>query len=160
MLFAMEFLEPSTYKLWKTELLEGRVDPICAGWMGSTLGKIHAKAANDPSVKDLFPPNEIFHAIRLEPYLEATALKHPDLKDTLFSLSKRTRETSLTLIHGDVSPKNILLGPKGVVILDAECACLGDPRLISLSASIIFSSSAFGTQLIVAHCYRASRQWW
>ena len=127
MLFAMEFLEPSTYKLWKTELLEGRVDPICAGWMGSTLGKIHAKAANDPSVKDLFPPNEIFHAIRLEPYLEATALKHPDLKDTLFSLSKRTRETSLTLIHGDVSPKNILLGPKGVVILDAECACLGDP---------------------------------
>ena len=31
------------------------------------------------------------------------------------------------MIHGDVSPKNILLGPDGPVFLDAECACMGDP---------------------------------
>jgi thiamine kinase-like enzyme len=31
------------------------------------------------------------------------------------------------LIHGDFSPKNILMGPKGPVILDAECATFGDP---------------------------------
>jgi hypothetical protein len=31
------------------------------------------------------------------------------------------------LIHGDVSPKNILIGPDGPVLLDAECACWGDP---------------------------------
>ena len=31
------------------------------------------------------------------------------------------------MIHGDVSPKNILVGPRGPVFLDAECACIGDP---------------------------------
>src|SRR6267378_3045948 len=29
--------------------------------------------------------------------------------------------------HGDVSPKNILVGPHGPVFLDAECAWYGDP---------------------------------
>ena len=69
----------------------------------------------------------MFREIRLEPYLEATADKHPDLAKQLFKLSRRTASTRLTLIHGDVSPKNILLGPNGPVFLDAECACIGDP---------------------------------
>ena len=30
-------------------------------------------------------------------------------------------------MHGDVSPKNILVGPEGPVFLDAECAWYGDP---------------------------------
>ena len=30
-------------------------------------------------------------------------------------------------MHGDFSPKNILIGPEGPVILDAECAWYGDP---------------------------------
>ena len=31
------------------------------------------------------------------------------------------------LVHGDVSPKNILIGRRGPVFLDAECAWYGDP---------------------------------
>jgi Ser/Thr protein kinase RdoA (MazF antagonist) len=30
-------------------------------------------------------------------------------------------------VHGDVSPKNILVGPNGPIFLDAECAWYGDP---------------------------------
>ncbi len=66
-------------------------------------------------------------ALDLEPYLEATAAAHPDLRDVLFGLSRRTGATRLVMVHGDVSPKNILLGPDGPVFLDAECACIGDP---------------------------------
>ncbi len=127
MLCAMEYLDPASHKLWKSELQAGRVDPEQAKMAGERLGRIHAGAARDPYLPERFPRLDIFQAIRLEPYLEATADKHPDLEEQLFALSRRTAATRLTLIHGDVSPKNILLGPEGPVFLDAECASIGDP---------------------------------
>ncbi len=42
-------------------------------------------------------------------------------------LVRVTGATKLALVHGDVSPKNILCGPRGPVFLDAECAWYGDP---------------------------------
>jgi aminoglycoside phosphotransferase (APT) family kinase protein len=47
--------------------------------------------------------------------------------DRLMALSRETLATKKALVHGDVSPKNILAGPKGPVFLDAECAWYGDP---------------------------------
>jgi Ser/Thr protein kinase RdoA (MazF antagonist) len=84
-------------------------------------------------LRDLVPPRRefatdaIFHAIRLEPYLLATARAHPDRAAALEKLAKTTARTKLTLVHGDVSPKNILIGPQGPVFIDAECAWFGDP---------------------------------
>ncbi|MDA0786563.1 MAG: aminoglycoside phosphotransferase family protein [Proteobacteria bacterium] len=127
MLFAMEFLDPGAFKLYKNELRDGRADPAVAAETGRRLACIHAGTAGRAELRETFPRNDIFHAIRLEPYLEATAGKHPDLHDVLFALSERTHMTRLAMIHGDVSPKNILIGPDGPVFLDAECACIGDP---------------------------------
>ena len=127
MMFAMAFLDPDDFKLYKDELRDGRAAPDVAAEVGRRLARIHGGTAGRPELKDVFPRNDIFHAIRLEPYLEATAGKHPDLRDVLFALSERTHVTRLTMIHGDVSPKNILIGPDGPVFLDAECACIGDP---------------------------------
>lgn len=127
MLFAMEFLDPKDHKLWKSELRDGRADPGHARLVGRTLARIHSQTAYAEDIRQLFPPNNIFYEIRLEPYLEATVEKHPDLSKQLFALSKLTNETRIAMIHGDVSPKNILLGPEKPVFLDAECACIGDP---------------------------------
>ena len=64
----------------------------------------------------------------LEPYLLATAQKHPDLASALQALSVQTQSNKISLVHGDVSPKNIVVGPYGQpVLLDAECAWWGDP---------------------------------
>jgi aminoglycoside phosphotransferase (APT) family kinase protein len=68
-----------------------------------------------------------FHAIRLEPYLLATARRHADVAAQLLQLAGRTAATRTALVHGDVSPKNILVGAQGPVFLDAECAWYGDP---------------------------------
>ena len=127
MLCAMDYLDPVTHKLWKTELRDGNADVEQAKLAGRRLGLIHGLAATDGTVRSCFPRTDIFQAIRLEPYLEAPAARHPDVKDQLFMLSERTATTRLTMIHGDVSPKNILIGPDGPVFLDAECACIGDP---------------------------------
>jgi aminoglycoside phosphotransferase (APT) family kinase protein len=46
---------------------------------------------------------------------------------SLRALARRTAATRRVLVHGDVSPKNILVGALGPVLLDAECAWYGDP---------------------------------
>ena len=51
----------------------------------------------------------------------------PDLAARLLALVETTRTTKRVLVHGDFSPKNLLVGPAGPVILDAECAWYGDP---------------------------------
>ncbi|WP_332697048.1 phosphotransferase family protein, partial [Bosea sp. (in: a-proteobacteria)] len=74
-----------------------------------------------------FANDDTFHSIRVEPYLEATARVHADLAAPLLALAAETLAAKRALVHGDISPKNILVGPKGPVILDAECAWYGEP---------------------------------
>ena len=123
--FAMEYL--GGLPLWKAELAAGRADAGFARAVGERLARIHAATAGDPGVAAEFATDASFYAIRLEPYLVATARAHPGLAAPLEALAARTASTRLALVHGDVSPKNILLGPEGPVLLDAECAWYGDP---------------------------------
>jgi aminoglycoside phosphotransferase (APT) family kinase protein len=125
--FAMAYLAPDDHPVWKGLLRDGTIDPDCAMRVGTTLGRIHAATADRPEIAARFPTDEIFHAIRLEPYLVATAHAHPDLGPRFAALVETTSTTKRVLVHGDFSPKNILIGPEGPVILDAECAWYGDP---------------------------------
>lgn len=123
-LFAMEYLD---YPVWKSLLRSGTADPSFAAEVGAVLAAVHSATAGRQEVERQFPTDAIFHAIRLEPYLLATARQHPDLKNQLTALARRTAATRRCLVHGDVSPKNILVTPRGPVFLDAECAWYGDP---------------------------------
>ncbi len=124
---AMDYLDPATHPLWKDQLRAGQADPGFAAAVGAAIAAIHAATAADPAIAAAFPTAEIFHDIRLSPYLLATAASHPDRAEALRALARTTAATRLALIHGDVSPKNILAGPRGPVFLDAECATWGDP---------------------------------
>lgn len=126
-MFAMEYLPPEEYPVWKTLLLAGRVDVEAAREVGALLGTLHAASALDPAAAAMFATDENFDALRITPYLHVTAQAHPDLRQRLADLAARTAGTHLAVVHGDVSPKNILLGPHGPVLLDAECAWYGDP---------------------------------
>jgi len=123
----MAYLPPERYRGWKADLLAGHAEPEVAAAVGARLAKIHAGTAHEPAIAATFPTDRIFHDIRLEPYLEATARVHPDRADALHRLVEVTATTKTALVHGDVSPKNILVGPSGPVFLDAECAWYGDP---------------------------------
>ncbi len=91
------------------------------------LARLHEASAHRDDLAQTFDTLPNFHALRLDPYLLATAGRHPDIANRLQALVLRTGGTRLALVHGDVSPKNILVGPKGPVLLDAECAWYGDP---------------------------------
>ncbi len=126
-LFAMEYLDPGRYVLWKQQLRDGIALVDTAQAAARALARVHAATAGQIQVAERFPTDAIFHAIRLEPYLLATAKRHPDLAPALNTLVETTARTKRALVHGDVSPKNILIGPDGPVFLDAECAWYGDP---------------------------------
>ena len=126
-MLAMQYLDPARHPVWKDLLREGHADADFASKVGRALAAIHSATANQEEMARRFATDDIFYAIRLEPYLVATAAAHPDLEANLLALLARTAITKLCLVHGDVSPKNILVGPRGPVFLDAECAWYGDP---------------------------------
>ena len=126
-LFAMSFLPPEDYPVWKQQLADGVVDPETARKLGETLAAIHSATAGSKKIATDFASDELFAALRIEPYLVATARRHADLAVQLEKIAERTMHTQKALVHGDVSPKNILVGPDGPVLIDAECAWYGDP---------------------------------
>lgn len=124
----MEYLDPARHRLWKQCLRDGEIDAPFARSVGDTLARIHGHAARQPELASQFDSDAIFFDIRLDPYLLATADKHPELAAALQALVVQTQSHKVALVHGDVSPKNILVGPYGQpVFLDAECAWWGDP---------------------------------
>jgi aminoglycoside phosphotransferase (APT) family kinase protein len=125
--FAMAYLAPDRHPVWKAQLRDGVIADATAASVGAILGRIHAATADRPDIAARFATDATFYAIRLEPYLVATAKAHPALAPRLGALVETTRTTKRVLVHGDFSPKNILIGPAGPVILDAECAWFGDP---------------------------------
>ena len=125
--FAMAYLPPDRYPVWKAQLRDGIIEPATAAGVGDVLGRLHAATADRPDIAARFPTDAIFYAIRLEPYLVATGRAHPDLAARFAALVATCQVHKRVLVHGDFSPKNLLIGPDGPVILDAECAWFGDP---------------------------------
>ena len=125
--FAMGYLAPEDHPLWKTQLLAGIVEVDFAATVGRDLAIIHARSAADPTIPAAFANDDTFEAIRIEPYLRATGRAHLKLASRFDALALTTLATKRALVHGGISPKNILKGRDGPVFLDAECAWFGDP---------------------------------
>jgi len=126
-LFAMEYLNPDRHTNWASQLENGDINPSTAAEVGRMLGRIHAATANNFAVAQRFASDRIFHAARIEPLLLATAEVQPLVAARLRQLAMNTQRSKFALVHGDFSPINFLIGPKGPVLLDAECAWYGDP---------------------------------
>jgi Phosphotransferase enzyme family len=123
----LAYLDPDTHPVWKYELRDGRADPAVAAELGRRLGRVHAATARRPALAARFDNAALFASMRLDPYLTATARAHPDLGAVLSAIRRSYECHPIAMLHGDASPKNILAGPGGPVLLDSECATWGDP---------------------------------
>jgi 5-methylthioribose kinase len=123
----LTYLDPGAYPVWKDQLRDGHAVPGVAREVGRRLGQIHAATARCPALATRFDNADVFRVMRLDPYLGALTEVHPDLAPELSALRDSFRCHSTAAIHGDASPKNILAGPDGPVLLDSECATWGDP---------------------------------
>jgi len=123
----MSYLTPARHANWKMQLLSGRIAPLVAAGLGATLARIHAATAGDVSISTQLGDLSLFAQLRIDPYLRSLLPAHADLELQLSKIIDHLAITRIAMIHGDVSPKNVLVADANPVLLDAEVACFGDP---------------------------------
>ena len=126
-IFAMDFLAPEQYPIWKAELASGQIDVNFARHVGELLSSIHAQTFDQDDIAQRFDTQKQFSDLRLSPYLWQLASVYPALQSPIEDIVTMLAGNNKAMIHGDISPKNILSGPDGPIFLDAETACYGDP---------------------------------
>jgi len=124
--FVMEFLGDG-YVTWKHELLAGKFDLKVARAVARLLATIHKVSWEDAVARQQFPTGENFYALRVHPYLITTGMRHPSLRSQFEMEAKRLLASQIALVHGDYSPKNIMIRADRLILLDHEVAWFGDP---------------------------------
>ena len=124
--FVMSYLEGEETCLFKSVLLAGGGQAEQAEAIGRLLGQIHAHTSAPSFNTDGFRNQDDFYALRLEPYLIHTSDHYPENKEQFRAVADQLYHAEDVLIHGDVSPKNILFQNNRPYLLDAECATMGD----------------------------------
>ena len=118
---------PMPHENWKTMLLAGNVVQDHIQQFATLLGTIQVNAeAVIEEVADTFSDRSFFESLRLEPYYGYTATQVSSAAPFLEDLIRQTRERTITLVHGDYSPKNVLVRDGRVILLDHEVIHFGD----------------------------------
>jgi 5-methylthioribose kinase len=98
--------------------------------LGEVLGRWHrltVGAELPPEVRG----QPSFDVLRLEPYYRTAALRKPELSAQILPLVEELSSHRVCLVHGDFSPKNILVDPTAgglaLWVIDFEVAHQGDP---------------------------------
>lgn len=124
--FAME-VAPADAQPWKSTLLAGEVRPEWAESAGHLLGTWICESAERPDWQAEFADLSVFGALRVDPYYHTTAARHPELAPHFASLVDECLHRRFSLVHGDFSPKNLLISSTGMMVIDWEVAHWGDP---------------------------------
>ncbi|MCG2587237.1 phosphotransferase family protein [Rhodohalobacter sulfatireducens] len=124
--FVMEFLDEE-FQNWKKQMLNGVFNSQIAEKSAELLATIHQKSWDNEHLKKKFNKADNFYELRTEPYLVTTGERHPELKYLFIDEVKRLKSHREAIVHGDFSPKNIMIKNDRVVLLDHEVAWFGDP---------------------------------
>lgn len=142
---------PPTAVMWKESLLAGEVDAAVAEVIGRVLGAVHRETAGDAVVRSAFASKRPFKQLRIDPYHYTTADRHPDVAEAIREEARRVLAVDETLVHGDYSPKNVLLTETSETrvawILDFEVAHWGDPAFdIGFMLNHLFIKSVYNAE--------------
>jgi 5-methylthioribose kinase len=119
---------PQPHENWKTMLLRGDVQLDHVRQFGALLGQCQRQAhERGVEIQPLFADRSFFESLRVEPYYRYTSSRVPASFEFYESLIADTLTNAQTLVHGDYSPKNVLVHHGQLVLLDYEVAHWGDP---------------------------------
>ena len=119
---------PEPHANWKSVLLAGDVQADHVRQFGQLLGAIHRQSRMAArTLASVFAGREFFEVLRVEPFYEYTATQVPEAAGFLRSLAALARLPGTSLVHGDYSPKNILVHRGTLWLVDHEVVHWGDP---------------------------------
>lgn len=126
-LLAMEAV-PDPCDNWKSLLLAGVVDLDLVRQFGELLGTLHGRSSHlRDELSELFADTQFFESLRLEPYYLYTGGRLSESADFYRRLIQETRFHRHSIVHGDYSPKNILVHQHRLILIDHEVIHFGDP---------------------------------
>lgn len=125
--FAMRRIDPRL-RNWRDELSARRIDLTTAARAGELLGLLHARSALQPGLAARFADRTFFEQLRIEPFFVRVAQRNPPLAAAIGAAIAQLRAPGAAFVHGDYSPKNMLVDGAELVMLDCEPAHWGDPR--------------------------------
>ncbi len=135
---------PKPHINWKMSLLNGGANIADARSFGRLLAKIHNASEHHPELAQDFAERRFFQELRLEPYYSYTASQVPEASAFLQQLIKDSWARRLALVHGDYSPKNVLVYRGNLIILDYEVIHFGDPAFdIGFSLTHLLSKAHY-----------------
>lgn len=117
---------PESAENYKTRLLRGEVQQDLANQFGHLLATLH-NSTQDAESEKAFGDATFFDELRLSPYWDTAAERHPIVAPRLKVLRETCLNERYCLVHGDYSPKNILVNGQDLVLLDYEVAHFGNP---------------------------------
>ena len=151
---------PAGSVAWKDALLGRRADLAVARQAGLLLARMINRSKADPSFAVQFGDQTVFDQLGIDPYYRTTAARHPDMRERFEELMGVSRAIRAALVHGDYSPKNMLIRGSNIFLIDFEVVHWGDP---SFDAAFLLNHlflKAFH-QPRFAHLYvAAARQFW
>jgi 5-methylthioribose kinase len=125
-LYAMS-AAPTEHIVWKDELLAGTARKEIARSCGTLLGTLHANSWHDDSLARQLDDRQFFDDLRLDPYYRQIARVHESLAPAIERLIDSVCGNRHCLVHGDFSPKNLLVGGNCLMLIDFEVGHYGDP---------------------------------
>jgi fructosamine-3-kinase len=135
---------PQPHDNWKTLLLTSEPDINHAIQFGELLAYIHNAVETDDEVVNPFSDTTFFTELRLEPYYAYSGTQIPQAQKFLHELIADTQQRKQTLVHGDYSPKNVLVYENRLYILDYEVMHFGDPAFdIGFSLTHLLSKAHY-----------------
>jgi thiamine kinase-like enzyme len=86
-----------------------------------------AASWQNPEAERLFGDQTVFDELRIDPYYRYTAARCPEAAGYIGRLMERSGKRRVSLVHGDWSPKNLLVDGSEVWVIDWEVIHFGDP---------------------------------
>ena len=119
---------PQPHENWKSMLLRGDLSQDHIRQFAILIGLVHRESSRHTAELRLtFGKRDFFESLRVEPYYRYTAAQVPDSAAFYSHLIDDTYRRQDTIVHGDFSPKNVLVHDGKLILLDHEVIHLGDP---------------------------------